>query len=306
MKNVLLLDQKNYTSEWHTNFEMSEKDELICQVKPRYYFDEIVYFVLRNKNNSNIFENNGSKWTNKGFIKSHLQKCVRRQKKKLAVSSALELIKLDMNDFIRRLAIIMIEDSDIFSFLPTIIWFMVAISKKYQLTISDVEYLLGCVRSITKCSTKFDYDNIEEPNVLEPNDNIYNNCLLLRINYGGMKGDMVMLKKAVNVIDNYDIIVKKVKPLKIKNRILRLEKALPVGMDFHVSFKILYSIQDFIKKNRNIYLDITTLKKLMWNNRSGVNFRVNKKIPSYHPYQGYEKDIDNICRSYIDSYFKSD
>ena len=306
MKNVLLLDQKNHTSEWHTNFEMSEKDELICQVKPRYYFDEMVYFVLRNKNNSNIFENNGSKWTNKGFIKSHLQKCVRRQKKKLAVNSAMEMIKIDPSDFIRRLAIIMIEDSDIFSFLPTIIWFMVAISKKYQLTISDVEYLLGCVRSITKCSTKFDYDNIEEPNVLEPNDNIYNNCLLLRINYGGMKGDMVMLKKAVSVIDNYNIIVKKVKPLKIKQRCLRLEKALYVGMDFHVSFKILYSIQDFIKKNRNIYLDITTLKKLMWNNRSGVNFRINKKIPTYQPYMGYEKDIDIICRKYINSYFKSD
>ena len=28
-------------------FEMSEKDELICQVKPRYYFDEMVYFVLQ-------------------------------------------------------------------------------------------------------------------------------------------------------------------------------------------------------------------------------------------------------------------
>ena len=71
-------------------------------------------------------------------------------------------------------------------------------------------------------------------------------------------------------------------------------------------FKILYYDQDFIKKNRNIYLDITTLKKLMWDSRSGINFRINKKIPSYHPYQGYEKDIDNICRSYIDSYFKSD
>ena len=63
---------------------------------------------------------------------------------------------------------------------------MVAMQKYIALTISDVEYLLGCVRSIT-CSTKFDYDIIEEPNVLEPNDNIYNNCLLLRINYGGMK-----------------------------------------------------------------------------------------------------------------------
>jgi len=306
MKNVLLLDQKNYTSEWYTDFEISENDELICQVKPRYYFDEMVYFVLRNKNNSSIFENNGSKWNNKGFIKSHLQKCVRRQKKKLAVSSAMEMIKLDSNDFIRRLAIIMIEDSDIFSFLPTIIWFMVAISKKYQLTISDVEYLLGCVRSITKCSTKFDYDNIKEAIVLESNDNIYNNCLLLRINYGGMKGDMVMLKKTIKVIEHYNIITKKVKPLKIKKRCLRLEKALSVGMDFHVSFKILYNIQDFMKKNRNIYLDITTLKKLMWNNRSSVNSRILEKQSKYQPYEGCEKDIDIICRKYIVNYFKCD
>ena len=118
---------------------------------------------------------------------------------------------LDMNDFIRRLAIIMIEDSDIFLLFTYHNMVYGCDIKKYQLTISDVEYLLGCVRSITKCSTKFNYDNIEEAIVLESNDNIYNNCLLLRINYGGMKGDMVMLKKAVNVIDNYNIIVKKVK-----------------------------------------------------------------------------------------------
>ena len=46
-----------------------------------------------------------------------------------------------------------------------------------------------------------------------------------------------MLKSSY-LIDNYNIIVKKVKPLKIKIN-FRLEKTLSVRMDFHVSFKIL-------------------------------------------------------------------
>ena len=84
MKNVLLLNQENYKSKWFNNFELNEFDELICQVKPRYYFDNEVFIVLRNNNNGKIFEMNDSNWNNKHFIKSHLQKSVRRRKKKIS------------------------------------------------------------------------------------------------------------------------------------------------------------------------------------------------------------------------------
>ena len=151
------------------------------------------------------------------FLKSHLQKCVRRHENKLAVRSSLELIKIDQNDFIRRLPIIMIEDSNIFSTLPSIIWFMVAISKGYKLTDMDVKWLLGCVRNISKCKSKLNYNNLKEPALLESNNNIFNNCILLRINYGGMKGDMTMLRKTISIIEGYKVINRKLSYKNLKN-----------------------------------------------------------------------------------------
>ena len=302
MKNVLLLDHTNYKSTWHTDFELTDIDQLICYINPRKYFDNKVCFVLRNNNNSELFEYNDSKWNNKSFLKSHLQKCVRRHKKKLAIKSSLELIKIDQNEFIRRLSIIMIEDSDIFSCLPTIIWFMVAISKGYKLTINDVEWLLGCVKVITKCKSKFIYKMLEETDDLKSNDNIYNNCILLRINYGGMKGDMTMLKNTANVIEKYSILKKKVKLQKIKNIKLRLSDTLPVGMDFHVSKKILYDIHDYLKKNKNIYINITNIKKWMWQTRSGINFRLKANKENNTPLKSIHKEVDNICLNYITNY----
>lgn len=304
MKNVLLLNQANYKSKWFNNFELSELDELICQVKPRHYFDNEVFIVLRNNNNGKIFEMNNSNWNNKHFIKSHLQKCVRRRKKKLAISSALEHIRLDPNDFIRRLSIIMVEDSDIMSFLPTIIWFMIAVSKKYKLTITDVEWLLGCVKKITKCKSKFNYSCLTEPKTLISNDNVFNNSLLLRINYGGMKGDMSMLKKAVGVIEDYHIIKKKVKPEKIDGILLKLEDTLPVGMDFHVSHHIIYDILNLCK-SKNIYLEISTIKKWMWETRSGINYRINSDDKENNLLKRYHKEVDIICKNRIKSYFKN-
>ena len=306
MNNVLLLDQENYKSEWCNNFELNNSDELICQVKPRHYFDNEVLVVLRNNNNSEIFNINDSNWNNKHFIKSHLQKCVRRCKKKLAISSALEHIKLDPSDFLRRLSIIMIEDSDIMSFLPTIIWFMIAVSKKYKLTINDVEWLLGCVKKITKCKSKFNYENLLEENDLKSNDNIFNNSLLLRINYGGMKVDISMLKKAVGVIKDYPIIKKKVKPKKVKGIILKVEDTLPVGMDFHVSHLIIYDILNLCK-NKNVYIEISTIKKWMWETRSRINYRINinEDYEENNLLKRYHREVDKMCKNRIKSYFKN-
>ena len=304
MKNVLLLDQKNYKSKWLSDYELTESDKLICQVKPRQYFDNEVYFVLKNNNNSTIFESNKSNWINGNFLKSHLQKCIRRNKYKLAVKTAFELIKLDPNEFIRRLPIIMIEDSDIFSFFPSIIWYMVVLSKGYKLTEIDVNWLLKCVKKIANCKSKFNYNNLEESEILKENTNIFNNCLLLRINYGGMKGDLSMLKKTSTIIEDYNIINKKIK-LKNKkiNKNLKLNDVLAVGMDFHVHPKILYDIQNLLNKNKKIHMSIPLIKSWMWQTRSGINNRIGRKKEKENPLKEFHKDVDDICFKYIENYY---
>ena len=49
MKNVLLLDHTNYKSTWHTDFELTDIDQLICYINPRKYFDNKVNYELFDK-----------------------------------------------------------------------------------------------------------------------------------------------------------------------------------------------------------------------------------------------------------------
>jgi hypothetical protein len=165
--------------------------------------------------------------------------------------------------------------------------------------------LLGCVKKITKCKSKFNYSCLTEPKNLISNDNVFNNSLLLRINYGGMKGDISMLKKAVGVIEDYNIVKKKVKLKKIDGILLKLEDALPVGMDFHVSHLIIYDILNLCK-SKNIYIETSTIKKWMWESRSGINYRINKSDNKENNLlKRYHKEVDNICKNRIKSYFKN-
>ena len=48
MNNVLILDQKNYKSKWYNNYTLEENDLLVCNVKPRYYFVDKVFLILKN------------------------------------------------------------------------------------------------------------------------------------------------------------------------------------------------------------------------------------------------------------------
>ena len=305
MKNVLLLDKKNYKSQWLSEYELQDKDQLIGKIKPKLYFDKEVYFVLKNNNNSNIFEIKGSKWNNVNFLKSHLQKCIRLNKPKLAVKTSFELINLDSTEFLRRLPIIMIEDSDLFSFFPTIIWFMVVVTKGYKLKDDDVYWLLKCVKKIAKCKSKFN-SNLEEPEILKDNNNIFNNCLLLRINYGGMKGDLSMLKKITTIINDYKIIKSKIKLKNKKSyKSLKLDDCLVTGMDFHVNPRILYDIQNLLKKEKNIYMNVQLIKSWMWLTRSRINKRIEKEfsLEKENPLKDYHKKVDDICFDYIKKYY---
>ena len=60
------------------------------------------------------------------YIKSHIQKSIRRNLDQHSVKSSLDFIKLDFNNFLRRVPIIMIEDVYIHKSINTIIWMMAA------------------------------------------------------------------------------------------------------------------------------------------------------------------------------------
>ena len=199
-------------------------------------------------------------------------------KGKLAVKTAAELIRLDLNDFLRRLPIIIIEDVTILSVLPTTIWLMIAYSKGYKLRFDDVCWLLGVVKSLAKCPYRTMIDNSSVKKYKKEwmdMNNVLFKSILLRIAYGGMNGDMNMLNAAVLSYENGSIELE-VRKLEIDKYYLNLHEILPLGMDFHVDKNLLVEIQGFLKQ-KDLLVNKETLKAWMWQTRSGVNKRHKRK-----------------------------
>ena len=139
-----------------------------------------------------------------------------------ALSTSLHIIKLDFNEFLRRIIIIHIEDTFLHESLNTIIWLMIAYStKKIKMKKYIYQWLLGFVY-ISANTKKLDNYNKKLKNILNNNyKNIYeelndyefhykNNklndkeisiliSLHMRIAYGCMDNDKVMIKKCIQI-----------------------------------------------------------------------------------------------------------
>ena len=240
------------------------------------------------------------KYKNKGFLKSHLQKCIRKGNDYSALPTAKHFIQNNLTDFLRRLPIIMIEDVILHSSFTTLIWVMVAISStSFKIKDYIIEWLLGVVWVLCKIDYKdIEVFEIEEhPNiVLHSLLNSYNDLSIddvsilysmhLRIAYGGMKCDCRMIKKSIITwerrfrsigLNKYNKnFVFKIRPIQwIMNELKLIDWDLS-AIDFHCTPHIISFI---INKYPDIKADI--VKKLIWHNSSKINYRIN--TPIYEP-----------------------
>lgn len=151
-------------------------------------------------------------------LKSCLQKSIRRRAPLPALRVAMELADRSWADLIRRLPIIVLEDSTLHPDFGLLVWLMVAESKGYCPCMSLVKRVLQIVFEVASCArqdaTSRD-DNIDKsaydtlPSYLSlksttaqllPNNQLNDNLcellirsILLRAQYGGMKCDVEML-----------------------------------------------------------------------------------------------------------------
>lgn len=86
-------------------------------------------------------------------LKSVLQKSVRRRRPLPAVRVAMELADKSLDDLLRRLPIIMLEDSMLHPDLPLLVWLMVASSKvsctSFSLRLSQLFVFFVLLRSFS-------------------------------------------------------------------------------------------------------------------------------------------------------------
>ncbi|MCF7825624.1 MAG: hypothetical protein K9N29_03150 [Candidatus Marinimicrobia bacterium] len=141
--------------------------------------------------------------TDRRLLISNLQKTIRRQQTERAVRTALCLLEYHPKQVIRRLPIIMVEDTILHPHLPKITEMMVKDAEGKGLTGEDVNIFLSVVRDISQTKVKDlpDESLIAIRPELRPQDHMgefgssLTQSLRVRAKYGGMKFDMGMLRR---------------------------------------------------------------------------------------------------------------
>ena len=260
------------------------------------------------------FEN--VEYSNIHILKSHLQKCIRRKRTENAIKTAKHLIDLDPIQFLRRLAIIIIEDTTLCECYSTLIWLLVACSSLncFTLGINHKEWLLGLVYIVSTGVYKEYYFEQYTSNIFETicNDKNLNEneksvifSIGIRISYGGMSGDIKMLKKAIVKFYNRfrkiketqknidykkwdDYFRKKINTISLDVEPLSKKKWELSAIDYHCFPKLI----EFINRNfDDDELPEDELKKIIWEKRSSLNFRINFPDNSFYK---EKKSIDDI------------
>ena len=296
------------------------------KISKNYSIDINICGYLNNKSNKFIKYSGVNLKTT--FLKSHLQKCIRRKIKNKALKTAFSLINKDIIEFLRRLPIIMIEDCSLHYSFSYIIWLMVAYPE-YELKNTDINYLLQIVDYLSSTEYKDLLEKTEIPllSYIEKLNSLKTEYLTilysvgLRKSYGGLKGDMELLSSV------------------IKKWIIRFDSNLPINTivfnqintnkfyllnkNLLLSNKINYSAIDFhcfpgILSNLNtIYPEVTQdlFKKLIWDNISSINYRniigdklellPKKKISDYeiNLWNNYRSKIISIIIKYEDKIY---
>jgi hypothetical protein len=163
-------------------------------------------------------------------LKSILQKSIRRRKPLPAVRAAMELADKSFGDLLRRLPIIMFEDSTLHPDINFLIWMMMAHSKDYQpspklvVRIFQIIYEIAACQwsdtilsALTSADAMMDVDSKEKPTAMTLSSlfasrhengahrtdvSSFNDTsttfiwsMLVRADYGGMKCDVQMLHR---------------------------------------------------------------------------------------------------------------
>lgn len=257
------------------------------------------------------------------FLISHLQKAVRRRKHIASIYSADVLLEINPIKLLRRLPIIMLEDTQLHKSLNVLVWLMCLISdNKHQLTEYHKRWILGVVYLLSSSKYKEIVNNnnewvfykkikvIHSLKNMELQDIIYS--LETRNCYGGMKGDSLMIENFQSVylkrylrndIDKkYEsFFYEKIIPIMTKTIKFTRKNFLLEGYDFHCNSSLPYILEcEFPENNINEYKTAIWLKSSSTNNRVLITFAENKFIICINKFiPSYIKTIWNNIRSFV-------
>jgi hypothetical protein len=218
---------------------------------------------------------------------SNLQKAVRRQDTAVALASTLALLEQDPLKLLRRLPIICIEDVAAIDSIPVMVWWMMA---AHTLTHDDKWIILCMVQTLCQINEACPTDR-KTPPLPMSHESLQSSDLHLslyyRSQYGGMKGDMVMLQNAISA-------ELPVHPTQWEIPTLPTElEVLAEAIDFHPFPPLLTQLQ----KRTGLEQDI--IQSCIWFAESGVNVRKPLTLQQSEEYQ--QKPEWKKIESHLDS-----
>lgn len=238
-----------------------------------------------NNSSNETFTNNNQKELTENykrnivpFLKSHLQKAIRRGNTNSALSTTILLLQIDKTSLFRRLPIIAVEDVKPIPGTSIIVWLMMA-GDNYNLKKNDIQLVLSYVKNL--CETN-DYlkrkgnemsIDLKEINALESTEQDEMLALYYRLKWGGTIGDMKMISNAISNCYSCGIGYEPKlipfeepipEPLKIS---LENKLFIKEGIDFHCFPWIIKRISS------DILINEERVKEIIWRCESSLNIR---------------------------------
>lgn len=211
--------------------------------------------------------------TNIPLLKSHLQKCVRRCLVDKAVSTAYNLLQLNVGELLRRLAIIIVEDGILNNEFGYLIWLMGAVSKGWELDQYSADWILEYVNWIAGFEWRHYLDswnkdvNLTWKTLPESEHMDLLRLLQIRKDFGGMEVDITMLNAYQWEFIEGPIELLEVQHVQLSEiNDLAWEDVELSAVDFHCT-----PILAHLSKKHNH--DILEMKRAMWHWRSGYNIK---------------------------------
>ena len=278
--NIIL--EWNSIKDWkvtYTNNVPGNKFAYINSIRLRKLDKKMVIYGYINHNPINsVIPKNMKKIRNKALLKSNLQKCIRRGDIDKALVTSANLILIDLLSFLRRIIIISIEDVCVTNNIGLLVWLMIAYPN-YEITNEIIQYLLLTVYTLCTHNKKYipEKDDILDYDKINYNNTIINS-LLIREEFGGMKGDMALIRQIIKS-KNTDIIRVKVGVLRITRNITKSD-ILNESIDFHCFPNMIETISE------ETGIEPATIKTLVWENNSKYNFREESGIVEKHDFKG--------------------
>jgi hypothetical protein len=202
------------------------------------------------------------------LLKSNIQKAIRRKQTDIAVSSLMAMLAISPIEVFRRLTIIFIEDVCLISSISIVVWLMMCDSD-YVLKKVDVFLLVNIVISLCETDEYFADDNgIIEYSGGHREISMQHDAILsiyYRSKYGGLKGDMAMLRRSITYyLEGGKIVEPKwTQTVRFSHKV----DIIPEAIDFHPYPNLLWDINKVTKIQRDV------IKMMIWNAESGVNVR---------------------------------